>query len=242
MMARAAVRLLRQLQQAPHGCVVVQGNRLSLCTSSDRRRVRGRIDAVHVQQLGQLGYLMRQGADWVLSAAGRTVDVHEMMPVRCLTPQQVHSHDGTAQLVMVHVEETPLLALAERYRRRGRGALTAAELAAGEHLRADVVRAGFHGRLTACDWQRLRGPRYAHAGGPEAAIDARQRVMSALRDLTPAARVAVTLVCVDLVTLDAAVAQAGLTRPSFHRALRDGLQQLSAYYAGLSAHMPRAKP
>ena len=242
MMAPAAFRLLRQLQQAPHGCVLVQGSRLCLCTSTDRRRVRGRIDAAHVQQLSQLGYLMRHGADWVLSPTGRAVDVGEISSVRSLTPQQVHGHDGTPQLVMMNAAETPLLALAARYRRRGRSALTADELAAGERLRADVVRSGFHGRLTACDWQRLRGPRQAHAGGPEAAIDARQRVMDALRDLTPAARTAVTLICVDLVTLDAAVALAGLTRPSFHRALRDGLQQLCAYYTGLSAHMPRARP
>jgi hypothetical protein len=108
---------------------------------------------------------------------------------RTLERQHVETPAGF-EAVAINLEESPLAALARRRDRGGRPLLSAAQLAAGERLRADFTRGQLMPRLGA-NWQAsvASGHRDAGRGGiadlTDAALGARIRVEHALDAVGP---------------------------------------------------------
>ncbi|MDQ0512751.1 DUF6456 domain-containing protein [Ancylobacter amanitiformis] len=141
--------------------------------------------------------------------------------------------DGVATQVLVDLEESPLGWLARRRGRNGSALVGAAQLVAGERLRADFTRAQMMPRLTA-DWEAVgrsgrRGPS-AGLTPSEAALAARQRVSAALEAAGPEFAGLLTDVCCFLKGLEQVEQDRGWPARTAKVVLGLGLDRLARHY------------
>jgi hypothetical protein len=224
------IAVLRRLGR-PNVVLAMAGADYALFQGADRRRRLRTLSSALVTRLMALGHVHRVGAIWRLSDAGQTALAYAAKGMQRPTAQRwVMNTEGAAVGVTVMLDHDALGVLARRYARRGR-ALTARALMAGERLSADAVLAGFHGGLTACNWGRVSVDGGGHGGDvPERRLDARRRVMMALKGLDGAARGAVVAVCVSQQSLTSAADRLGLEKDAFRIALTRGLDGIADAY------------
>lgn len=221
--------VLRRLTR-PGVVLAMAGGDYALFQGADRRRRLRTVAPVLAARLMALGHVQRTGTVWALSGTGRNALAQATVAVRQATQRWVMDADGVPQTVTVMIDHDALAILATRYARAGHG-FTARARAAGEQLMADSVLAGFHGGLTACDWGRIR----VDGGGqgadmPERRLDARRRVMTALKGLDGAARGAVIAVCVSQQSVVEAADGLGFDKRAFRIALMRGLEGVADCY------------
>ncbi len=199
------------------------------------------------RQLLAQGQLETRGTDRVaVSAQGRAwlrralsfgdgfADQH-----RETEPQTLTDDAGKPQRVQVDLSESPLAWLAGRKRADGRPWLDAAQVRAGERLRADYTRAGLVARVTA-DWSAAGGGRTRRSGARggladlnDAALDARDRVRRALAAVGPELSGVLVDVCCELQGLEGVERKHGWPARSGKLVLRLALSGLARHY-GLS--------
>lgn len=152
---------------------------------------------------------------------------------------------GERLRVDVNLAESPLGGLARRKDRNGRPFLDAAELTAGERLRADYERAQLRPRMGA-NWQaavasgRRDGGRGGIAELSDAAIDARGRVDAALAAVGPELSGVLVDVCCFLKGLETVEAERGWPVRSAKLILKCALGVLSRHYE--PARQSRRRP
>lgn len=150
--------------------------------------------------------------------------------------EQIVDPEGRTVQVLRHLAESPLAWLARRKGPRGRPYLSAAAVAAGEHLREDFERARLRQRVTADLTLPVSGDRRS-ARGPEAvhlaALAARARVDAALKAAGPSLADILLLVCCHLKGLEEAEIALAWPPRSGKVILAIALERLAAHY-GLS--------
>lgn len=134
-------------------------------------------------------------------------------------------------------DESPLVWLGRRRGRDGRPLLDAAQVAAGERLRADFTFGGIQPRTTV-DWAGFGGGGPASRRGPggasvdlaDAALAARQRVATALAAVGPELSGVLVDVCCFLKGLEAVERERGWPARAAKIVLALALARLAAHY------------
>lgn len=142
---------------------------------------------------------------------------------------------GSAVAVTLDARESPLAWLARRRRPDGAPWIDAAQVAAGERLRADYTRGGLIARVTA-DWSATMqtGRRGGGRGGrgelADAVLDARARVQRALGAVGPELAGVLVDVCCELRGLETVERARGWPARSAKVILALALSRLAAHY------------
>lgn len=144
---------------------------------------------------------------------------------------------GVRTDVLVDLNESPLAWLARRRGRDGKAFIDAAQLLAGERLRADFTRAQMTPRLSA-DWSGMprSGQRGGNSGGgaSEAALIAKQRLSSAMEAVGPEFSGLLMDVCCFLKGMEQVEQERGWPARTGKVVLALGLDRLARHY-GISA-------
>jgi hypothetical protein len=155
-------------------------------------------------------------------------------------PAAIEMPNGGAGTVLRDADESPLAWLARRRGRDGRPLLDAAQVAAGERLRADFTFAGLGARVT-MDWAAFGAAGSGGGGGrggaaelSDQALAARERVRRALSALGPELAGVALDVCCFLVGLEEVERSRGWPVRSGKVVLAIALDRLAEHY-GLSA-------
>jgi len=144
----------------------------------------------------------------------------------------VAGEGGRVERRRANLGESPFEWLARRKDPQGRPWLSPVEVAAGEKLRADVVRAGVIGRLT-MSWDAGPRDRTARGPGEDPLVHgqaARARAAAALDAVGPGLREVLEQVCLHGTALAAAERGLGLPRRSGKTVLKLALQRLASHY------------
>lgn len=205
-----------------------------------RRRPLARLDAAQVRALESAGAIARDGDDFVLSQAGRARLRRESAESgEAYLAQHGEIVDraiASSRGVMIDARGLDVGAVMRRLAAlrdlRGASWLSADELRAASHLRADWE-ASQAGLVRGSDWSA--GPRSGSARGPGAAqevalaarCDARRRMTDALAALAPPLRLVVERVCLHEHGLEALERSEGWPARSGKVALKLGLSQLA---------------
>lgn len=154
--------------------------------------------------------------------------------------------DGETSRVAIDLEESPLGWLARRRGRDGRSFINAAQLMAGERLRADFTRARMAPRVTA-DWSAVsRSGRRGGASGlevSEATLAASQRLTRAMQAVGPEFSGLLMDVCCFLKGLEQVERERGWPGRTAKIVLSLGLDCLARHYGfGYAAQGPAHAP
>lgn len=227
--ARAAKALTRPgawLDESADGYVVRQGR--------DRRRrplmrlCPGGFEAL----VDSLGLKPREGGGYVLASPLPRPAQAEVGRPGFIEGFRDVVEAGRPNRRRANLGESPLTWLSRRKDADGASLITLRELAAGERLREDVIKAGLIGRLT-MNWDAA--PRRRGAGGGrfdpvDRAVQAKVRVQKALEAVGPELSPVLQRVCVAESSLDAAERALKLPRRAGRVMLKLALQRLAAHY------------
>jgi len=198
-----------------------------------RRRPPMRLDGAVFERLArEPGLRPRPGGGWRLAGTAASEGDQAGRPGVIEGERRIVDEDGRTVARRANLGESPLEWLARRKDAQGRPWLTPAEVAAGEKLRDDFVRAGAIGRLT-MSWDAGPRDRSARGPGPEPALQgqaAKARVRAALEAAGPGLREVLEQICLRGTALDAAERGLGLPRRSGKTVLKLALQRLAAHY------------
>ena len=168
---------------------------------------------------------------------------HRVYARQALAPQPGEAECDAPPRRRVNTAESPLAWLARRKDRQGRPFLTAAEVEAGERLRADFEAAQLGPRL-AQNWSRFLAVVDEAApmgGGAPLGSPPAERVSAALRALGPGLADAVWRACCLIEGLEALEQDLGWSSRSGKVVLKIALQRLAAHY-GLERGGPEQAP
>lgn len=231
---RAALRAGALLSRSGAWLAEENGTYAVRIGSDRRRRPPLRLDQAAFERLLKApGLKPRAEGGWRLARA-----VAPPAPDRAGRPgvvegeREVIDEAGRVEKRRANLGESPLEWLARRKDPTGRPWLTPVEVAAGEKLRADFVRAGTLGRLT-MSWDA--GPRDRTPRGPGSdpvlhGREAKARLAAALEAAGPGLREMLEHVCLRGTALEAAERALRLPRRSGKTVLKLALQRLAAHY------------
>lgn len=218
------------------------GARYALYPNNDRRRrPLARLSAEQTRALEASGALVREGAGYALTAAGRARVAREgaspneafAAQHRPLVDRAVIEADGRTRMVRGHDADAILRRLAALRDGNGAAWLDSAEIAAAARLRRDWEM-GERGLVRGSDWTAPpngagpRGPSNRAEQAAGAYCDARQRVSEALARLALPLRRVVERVCLREEGLEALERGEGWPARSGKIALKLALAQLAA--------------
>jgi hypothetical protein len=209
-------------------------------SADKRRRARATLSALAARRLVAEGLLCAEaeGGELILTAAGRAALNGAALDLRLAhraeTERAILLPEGRVERRAVDAAGSPLARLARLQDASGGAVFTAREIAAGERLHEDWLRAGF-GRIATTDW--TAPPRGAAGRGPgdpggtsDAAIDARARVRRAMAAVGPGLDRALAHACLRLAPFDALERDEGWPRGAARTVVKLALARLAACY------------
>lgn len=230
----ASLERVRNLLTRPGAWLEVDGNSYALRLGADRRsRVVVTLDeAVFLKLTRSPGLVARRGGGWRPRSESPTTPDLAGRPGVLEGSREVMQADGRQTVHLANLGESPLIWLARRRDIDGRPFLTAAQLAAGERLRADAEAAVSSPSLT-MRWDAL--PRSgagtsARVEPTDRALNAARRVEAALGAAGPRLRPMLDRICVLGSSLRLAEEGLGLRRREGRTLLREGLDALARHY------------
>jgi hypothetical protein len=196
-----------------------------------------RADLIRIDEAGGVA-ATSAGVAWLRRSLAGGLDPFRAQQ-GAVAPAAVEMPGGGAGTVLRDADESPLAWLARRRGRDGRPLLDAAQVAAGERLRADFTFAGLGPRVT-MDWSAFGAGGGGRSGGcgsaaelSEQALAARERVRRALAALGPELAGVALDVCCFLVGLEEVERARGWPVRSGKVVLAIALDRLADHY-GLS--------
>ena len=209
--------------------------RYRLRLSADRRRRPAMtLDEAAFRELArEPGLALRKGGGWTARAGAVRPDPSPGgRPGVIEGVRQMMAPDGTVTSRAANLGESPILWLARRKDPSGRPWLGAAQVAAGEKLRADAELASLGPSLT-MRWDALpRGGagQGAPSGPTNRALAARRRVHEALSSMMPERRAMLERICIHGSSLRLAEQGLGLRRRQGKTLLKQALADLARHY------------
>lgn len=224
----------RTLLSRPGAWLEAQGAGYALRLGADRRaRVVTTLDeAAFTALIARPGLRPREGGGWRLRLEAQPAPDLAGRPGVFEGERTIMGADGRPTLHRANLGESPLIWLARRRDAGGRPFLTAAQLAAGERLRADAE-AALSGPSLTMRWDAL--PRSgsgtsARVEPTDRALNAARRVEAALSAAGPRLRPMLDRICVRGSSLRLAEEGLGLKRREGKAVLREGLDTLARHY------------
>ena len=209
--------------------------RYRLRLSADRRRRPAMtLDEAAFRELArEPGLALRKGGGWTARAGAVRPDPSPGgRPGVIEGVRQMMAPDGTVTSRAANLGESPILWLARRKDPSGRPWLAAAQVAAGEMLRADAELASLGPSVT-MRWDALpRGGagQGAPSGPTNRALAARRRVHEALSSMMPERRAMLERICIHGSSLRLAEQGLGLRRRQGKTLLKQALADLARHY------------
>lgn len=224
----------RLLLARPGAWLEADGAGYALRLGADRRsRVVTTLDeTVFLALVARPGLRPRQGGGWRLRPEADSPPDLAGRPGVLEGERTIMDADGRPGSHRANLGESPLAWLARRRDADGRPFLTAAQLAAGERLRADAEEA-LSGPSLTMRWDAL--PRSgsgtsARVEPTDRALSAARRVEAALTAAGPRLRPMLDRICVRSSSLRLAEEGLGLKRREGKTMLREGLDALARHY------------
>lgn len=199
----------------------------------------GEMARLHFEAAEAQGLIMREGAGYRISAAGRTAVRRMRSEITRLRAASSPADAATARpdaAPRVNEDESPLSRLARRLDKDGLPLITQEQLAAGEQLRKDLWLARLTPRVTqswngiALSRRERRGPPGAGVAVSDSAIAARERAQRALVAAGPEYLDLLFDVCGHLKGLEQIERTANLPQRSARRFLQLALTALARHY------------
>lgn len=230
----ASVERARTLLRRPDAWIEARGYDYALRLGADRRaRVVTTIDETTLRALiASPGLRPRAGGGWRLGPDAAVAPDRAGRPGVIEDDRALVGPDGRLTSHRANLGESPLVWLARRRDADGKPFLTAAQLAAGERLRADAE-AALSGPSLTMRWDAL--PRSgagtsARVEPTDRALNAARRVENALTAAGPRLRPMLDRICVRGSSLRLAEDGLGLRRREGKAVLREGLDALARHY------------
>lgn len=241
---RAVSRVIRFLQRGPAECLDAAIDGRILLQAAER----GTISAAAgvLKRMLDGGLLLRDGRQVSLTGEGDILARHLATVSEAFADQHreidvvAMETPASQAFAAVNLAESPLAQLARRKTKDGKSYLSAAELTAGERLRADYTRGQIMPRLCA-NWEAsvASGRRDGGYGGlaelTDAALAARQRVERALVAVGPELSGVLIDICCFLKGLEVVEAERGWPARSAKIVLKSALGVLSRHYSPVAA-------
>lgn len=224
----------RALLSRPGAWLEARADGYLLRLGADRRaRVVTTLDeATFTALIARPGLRPREGGGWRLRPETEAEPDRAGRPGVLEGERTIMAADGRPTLHPANLGESPLVWLARRRDADGRPFLTAAQLAAGERLRADAE-AALSGPSLTMRWDappRSGSGTSARVEPTDHALNAARRVETALVAAGPRLRPMLDRICVRGSSLRLAEEGLGLKRREGKAVLREGLDVLARHY------------